>query len=161
MNKIFSRTGLLALMLSLLAGCATLVPTDQASLSLVSVRPVNTTLLETSIDVVLRVTNEGNVPLRIEGSSHHLDVNGRRIGQGVSNAVVQVPPLGTATFPVTLRLENLKLLNEFGGKAVPPEVSYRIESRLFTASDTRGLPVVTEGVIDLRPYLNGLQLPSR
>lgn len=138
-------------------GCASLTPTDQASLGLVGIQSANSTLFETTITLTLRVTNETNRPLRVQGSSHELALNGNKVGRGVSDAVTDVPPLGTATFPVTLRLDNLKLLSRFGGGPLPPEIAYRLESRLFTqAGQTRGLAVLTEGGLDLRPYVNGM-----
>jgi LEA14-like dessication related protein len=138
-------------------GCASFSPTDQASLSLVDIQSANTTLFETTITVTLRVTNETNRPLRMQGSLHELALNGNPVGRGVSDAVTDVSPLGTATFPLTIRLDNLKLLKHFGGDALPPEIAYQLESRLFTeAGQTRGLAVVTEGALDLRPYLSGM-----
>ena len=140
-------------------GCTTFAPTDRATLNLVGIQSANATVFETAITLALRVTNETSQPLQLQGSSHALRLNGRMIGRGVSNGLIEVPPLGTAVFPVTLRLDNLKLLNEFNGGVMPPEIAYRLESRLFTgAGQRRGLAVLTEGTLDLRPYTTGLRL---
>lgn len=141
------------------AGCATFTPTDRASLSLVGIQAANSTLFETTITLTLRVTNETNQPLRVQGSSHVLELNGNRVGRGVGDVVTDVPALGSATFPVIIRLDNLKLLNQFGGGRVPAEIAYRLESELFTrAAQQRGLDVLTEGSLDLRPYMGGMNL---
>ena len=140
-------------------GCASFTPTDQASLSLVGIQSVHTTIFETTITLTLRVTNETNQPLRVQGSSHELALNGNKVGRGVSDVVTDVSPLGTATFPITIRLDNLKLLNQFGGSALPPAIAYQLKSRLFTqAGQQRGLAVLTEGALDLRPYMSGMNL---
>lgn len=140
-------------------GCASFTPTDQASLSLVDIQSANTEIFETTITLTLRVTNETNQPLRLQGSSHALRLNGNLVGRGVSNTLTAVPPLSVTTFPVTFRLDNLKLLNQFGGSEIPPEIAYRLDSRLFTQAETeRVLTVLTEGMLDLRPYMNGLNL---
>jgi len=159
MKRLFFLPALGAACLLFWSGCASFTPTDQASLNLVGIQSANSTIFETTIALTLRVTNETNQPLRLQGSSHELTLNGNMVGRGVSNTVTDVPPLGTATFPVTIRMDNLKLLNQFGGGRLPPEIAYRLESRLFTqAGQERGLSVLTEGALDLRPYTNGLKL---
>lgn len=134
------------------SGCATFTPSDRASISLVTVRSFKTTFLETSFDLVLRVTNETNQPLHFEGSSHQVFVNGDKVGRGVRRTPTAVPPLSTATIVVPVHVENLALLGRFGVR-MPEEVNYRLESKLFTSTaGEQGLGVLTEGVFDLRPY---------
>lgn len=159
MKRFLSLLALAALFLLLGSGCATFAPTDRASLNLVNIQSAHSTIFETTMVLTLRVTNETNQPLQLQGSSHSLRLNGNMIGRGVGNTVTVVPPLGTETFPVTIRMDNLKLLNQFSGGRLPPELAYRLESRLFTeAGQQRGLAVLTEGMLDLRPYANGLKL---
>ena len=159
MKRLLSLPALAAAFLLLWSGCASFTPTDQASLSLVEIQAANTTIFETTISLTLRVTNETNQPLRLQGSAHKLTLNGSMVGRGVSDAMTDVPALGTATFPVTIRMDNLKLLNQFSNGRLPPELAYRLESRLFTqAGQQSGLMVRTEGALDLRPYTNGLKL---
>ncbi len=159
MKRLFSLPALAAACLLLWSGCASFTPTDRASVSLVGIQSANTTIFETTIALTLRVTNETNQPLLLQGSSHALTLNGSMVGRGVSNAAIEVPPLGSATIPVTVRMDNLKLLNQFGGGRLPAELAYQLDSRLFTEpGQQRGLKVLTDGTLDLRPYTNGLKL---
>jgi LEA14-like dessication related protein len=159
MKRLRSLPALATAILLLGSGCASFIPSDQASLSLVGIESANTTIFETTITLTLRVLNETNQPLHLQGSAHVLTLNGNKVGRGVSNAVTDVPPLGTTTFPVIIRLDNLKLLNQFSDGRLPPQIAYRLESRLFTEiGQQRGLAVLTEGALDLRPYTKGLKL---
>jgi LEA14-like dessication related protein len=138
-----------------LAGCATFPAAEQANVTIVNVRPLGATVLETGVELTLRVLNETNQPLQLTGSSHKLALNGAAVGRAVSDEAVTVPALGTATLHVTVYLENLALLRKFGTGERLEQVSYRLESRLFTAS--RGsLKVTNDGALDLRPFLQGM-----
>lgn len=158
MKKTLSLLASALLLAFWLGGCASYQPTERATLSLVNVESAHSTIFETSIGLVLRVTNETNEPLRINGSSHKLTLNGSIIGSGVSNATLEVPPLATATFPVTINMNNLKLLNRFGRGQLPEGIDYRLDSRLITPTSAVGLRVLTEGALDLRPFTNQLML---
>jgi LEA14-like dessication related protein len=139
-------------------GCASVGPTERASLSLVEVTSAHSTIFETTLELTLRVTNETNQPLLVQGSSHRLTLNGSMVGSGVGAVATEVPPLGTATFPVTIRMDNLKLLNRFGRGQLPAELAYQMDSRLFTPGSANGLKVQTVGALDLRPFTNALLL---
>jgi LEA14-like dessication related protein len=158
MKKLLSLLAPVAALLLVWGGCASVSPSERANLSLVGVNAADSTIFETSIQVTLRVTNETNQPLQLQGSSHKLTLNDAMVGSGVANGILEVPPLGSVTFPVTIRLDNLKLLRRFGGGNIPPEIAYRLQSRLFTPSSAAGLKVVTEGSLDLRPFTNSLML---
>jgi len=159
MKRLFFLPALAAVFLWLGSGCASFAPTDQASVTLVNVQSAHSTIFESTLVLTLRVTNETNQPLQLQGSSHKLTLNGNLVGRGVGDTVTVVPPLGSETFPVTIRMDNLKLLNQFSDGRLPPELAYRLESRLFTQpGQQRGLTVLTEGALDLRPYTNGLKL---
>lgn len=128
-------------------------------MNLVNIQSAHSTIFESTLVLTLRVTNETNQPLQLQGTSHSLKLNGNMVGRGVSDTVTVVPPLGSTVFPVTIRMDNLKLLNQFGDGRLPPALAYRLESRLFTQpGQQRGLAVLTEGSLDLRPYQNGLKL---
>lgn len=145
-----------ALLVLFWGGCASYVAAERARISLVDVRPAGATVLETSVQLTVRVTNETNQPLRLSGSSHKLALNGTSIGNGVTNEGLVVPALGTATQTITVHLENLTLLRKFSGMRNATEVNYRLDSRLHSEGG-RAVPVMTEGTFDLRPFLAGLQ----
>lgn len=139
-----------------LAGCATLTSGARANLTIVNVRPLTSTLLESGVELTLRVLNETDRPLEITGSSHKLALNGSSVGRAVNDRAVSVPPLGTATMTVTVYVENIALLRKFGTGQRVEQVAYRLDSRLFT-SGSGTISVSNEDVIDLRPLLQGLQ----
>jgi LEA14-like dessication related protein len=128
-KRSFALLGLIAL----LAGCATLSPGPTVGLSVVNLRPLESTILETSVAVTLRLTNESAQPLVLAGSTHKLFLNGTSVGHAVSNERVTVPAFGTATPTVTVYLENLTLLRKATEVSQSPKLAYRLESRLHPA----------------------------
>jgi len=148
-------SGILAL---LLGGCATGFDTDRAHTSLVDVRLApSSTVLETGLELTLRITNESDQPLQLSGSSHELMINGSSVGRGANRGAVTISPLDSALIRVVVHLENLKLVQKFAGRSIPSAIDYRLESRLLRAAGG-SLRVATDGAIDLRPFLGGLNL---
>lgn len=135
-----------------LAGCATLGPAPSVAVSVVDLRPLQSTVLETSVELTLRVTNESARELALAGSSHKLYVNDSYVGRAVSNAPVTVPALGTTTPTLTVHLDNLALLRKAAEFAhAPGKLAYRLESRLHPAGGALfgDLKVTTIGELDL------------
>jgi LEA14-like dessication related protein len=120
-------------LLACLAGCATLAPGPTVGLSVVNLRPLQSTVLETGLELTLRLTNESAQPLVLAGSTHKLYLNDSFVGRAVSNERVTVPAFGTATPAVTVYLENLTLLRKATEFAQAPKLAYRLESRLHPA----------------------------
>jgi LEA14-like dessication related protein len=139
-----------------LAGCATLSPASNIGLSVTNVRPLQSTLLETTIELTLRLTNETPRELALAGSTHKLYVNNSYVGRGVSNERVTLPAFGTSTPAITVYLENLTLLRKASEFSQAPKLAYRLESRLHPAAggESGDLKAVATGEIDL----NGLGL---
>ena len=143
----------------LLAGCATLGPTPNVALSVTSIAPRESTLLETSAEVTLRLTNESAQPLALAGSSHKVYVNDTLVGRGVSSERVTVPAFGTVAIKVTVHADNLVLLRKAKEFSELPKLAYRLESKLHPA-DGAGLGDLKAGAtgeIDLAAF--GLTLP--
>ena len=150
----------LLIVFTLLAGCATLAPAPAVSLSVVNLRPLESTLLETRAEVTLRVTNESAQPLALAGSTHKLYVNDSYVGRAVSNERVSVPAFGTSTPTVTVYLENLSLLRKAAEfSQAPGKLAYRLESRLHPTDGALfgDIKVTTHGEIDLAGL--GITLP--
>lgn len=148
------------LLLTLLSGCATLGPAPAIALSVVSVRPLTSTVLETSLELTLRLTNESAQPLVLAGSTHKVYVNDTYIGRAVSGERLTVPAFGTSTPVVTAHLENLTLLRKAAEfSQAPGKIAYRLESRWHPAEGglLGDLKVSTTGEIDLAAL--GVALP--
>ncbi len=138
-------------LVGLLGGCATLTPGPSVAMSVVNLRPLQSTLLETSIEVTLRLTNESARPLVLAGSTHKLYVNDSYVGRAVSNERVTVPAFGTSTPAITVYLENLTLLRRATEFSKATKLAYRLEGRLHPA-DGAGfgdLKATATGELDL------------
>lgn len=120
-------------LLACFAGCATLAPGPTVGVSVVNLRPLQSTILETGLELTLRLTNESAQPLVLAGSTHKLYLNDSYVGRAVSNERVTVPAFGTATPAVTVYLENLTLLRKATEFAQAPQLTYRLECRLHPA----------------------------
>jgi LEA14-like dessication related protein len=145
------RPALLGL-LTLLAGCASLSPSPTVGLSVVDLRPLDSTVLETRVELVLRLTNESAQALAFAGSTHRLYVNDSYVGRAVSGEAVNVPAFGTTTPKVTVYLENLTLLRKAAEfSQAPTKLAYRLESRLHPAAGALfgDVKATTTGMIDL------------
>jgi LEA14-like dessication related protein len=115
------------------AGCATLSPGPNVVETVVNIRPLQSTLLETTVELTLRLTNESAQPLVLAGSTHKLFLNDSHVGRAVSSERVTVPAFGTATPVVIVYLENLTLIRKATEFSQAPKLAYRLESRLHPA----------------------------
>jgi LEA14-like dessication related protein len=139
----------------LLGGCATLPKEGGVAVSLVSLRPVQTSLFETSAELTLRFTNEAPRPVTLAGSTHRLYVNGTYVGRAITHEPLTVPHLGTMTQTVTAHLENLALMKKAQEMTTVTTVGYRIDSRLHTAEAQGGgtMAATSTGELDLSGLL--------
>jgi LEA14-like dessication related protein len=134
--------------ITLLAGCATFSPAPPLGLSVINLRPLQSTLLETSLELTLRLTNEAAQPLVLAGSTHKLYVNDSYVGRAVSNERVTVPAFGTSTPTVTVYLENLTLIRKAAEfSQAPGKLAYRLDSRFH--------PGESSGLGDIKGTANG------
>jgi len=125
---------------------------------LVSIRPLQSTLFETTAELTLRLTNESSRPLELAGSTHRLYVNDAYVGRAVTNERLTIRQLGTTTQTLTAHLENLALMSktqELGNVSV---VDYKIESRLRVAEEIGGgtLAATASGKLDLSGLMPGM-----
>lgn len=112
-------------------------------------RPLQASLLETTMAFTLRFTNEGTQPLTLVGSSHRLYLNGSYVGRAVSNERVTIPQLGTTTQTVVVYLENLALVRKVAELPNAPKIDYRLESRLHPEGGFGGIKASATGELDL------------
>ena len=148
---LLSRSLILSGLIALLAGCVTLSPGPTVGVTVVNLRPLDSTILETSVAVTLRLTNEAAQPLVLAGSTHKLYLNDSYVGRAVSSERVTVPAFGTTTPTVTVYLENLTLLRKATEFSQAPKLAYRLESRLHPAEGAGfgDVKATTTGELDL------------
>ena len=132
-------------------GCGTLPSSSSIVVTVVDVRPVEASLLESAVALTLRFTNEALQPVTLAGSSHRLFLNGSYVGRAVSNERITLPQLGTGTQTVTVYLENLTLLRKAAELANAARIDYRLESRLHPSDDSGfgSIKTVANGELDL------------
>jgi LEA14-like dessication related protein len=98
-----------------LAGCATLAPREPLQVSLVDVSGLPGEGLELRLAVRLRVQNPNETVLDYDGVSLQLDVAGRPLASGVSNARGSVPRFGEALITVPVTVPATSLLRQAWG----------------------------------------------
>ena len=157
------RSALVAMAL-LVTACTTPGPRDYPlAVQLADLRFAEAGLLEQSIGLDLRFTNPNPEPIRAEGLRFVMEVDGRRFGTGVSDAVFEIPRLGEAVVPVTIRVQTGELINRLMALRAG-ELDYRITGDLFEATGLASRPLAFSGdssivLPDLPGILGGLGQP--
>jgi LEA14-like dessication related protein len=153
-----------ALMLLLLAGCAGVgTPSQPVSVQIADLRFAEPGLLEQSIGLDLRFTNPNPEPIRAQGLRFVMELEGSRFGTGVSDAAFEVPRLGEAVVPVTVRVQTGDLINRLLAFE-SGNLDYRIVGDLFqsTGLTSRSIPFAADSAIvipDLPALLRRQQQP--
>lgn len=133
------------------AGCSTFQLTG-VTVSLVDFKPASSSLLESSAVLTLRYTNDNVIPIGLAGSSHKIYLNGTYVGKAVSKEPLGMAALSTTTQNVTVRFENISLLQQLVAMRDRQTASYKIESVLYVTSGEEKLDIKTSnsGSVDLR-----------
>lgn len=145
--------GLLATAM-LLCSCATVRRPDGLDVSVANIRFGQSTLLETTLEVTVRIANEAAAPVLIEGGVHKIYLNGLYIGSGLSNESLEVPRLSSITQTVTTHLQNLSLITRLRGIIDSQRADYRIISTIYLRDNGRSLRfcVTRDGTVDLHEF---------
>lgn len=147
-----------------LAGCAGVGQSDYPlAVQLADLRFAEAGLLEQSIGLDLRFTNPNPEPIRAQGLRFVMEVGGRRFGTGVSDAAFEIPRLGEAVVPVTIRVQTGELINRLLALRAG-ELDYRISGDIFESSGLASRPLAFSGdssivLPDLPGILGGLRQP--
>lgn len=153
----------LVLAACLLAGCASIQREGGVAVGLVSIRPVQMSLFETSAEIILRFTNESSRPLVLAGSTHRLFVSGSPVGRAITNERLTIPQFGSITQTIPAHLENLALIKKAQELGNASLVDYRVDSRLHATDESGGgtLSATATGQLDLTGLLPAGAAPSR
>ena len=130
-----------------LAGCASI---PAPSVNLVNVRFTEATVLETTAQFTLRLSNPNPEPVRVTGSAHRIYLNGLYIGEALSNETMEVPGLATATQAVTVHLNNLAMATRIKAIIEARVFDYKIDSVFYT--DSRRTRSTSNGRLDLKDF---------
>ena len=146
---------LLILILALSSGCAS-IGMIKPDVSLVNLKFTDLTVFETSGIFTVRLTNENPEPLFVEGGVYNLYLGGLRVGKGLSNHRLEVPPLSTATDEVELHLSNLAIATQLRSIYESGVADYRIKGRVYVEGNfgRRRVTIENEGRFDFKSQGN-------
>jgi len=138
--------------LLVVAGCASLPNTDPLNVDVAGIEPLPGEGMELRLAVSVRIQNPNDVAVEYTGTALSLEVNGRDLASGVSDAAGTVPRYGETvlTIPVTISALNMvRQVLGFANAEEQKEVAYRVRGKLeggwfgtrrFTDEGTFDLP---------------------
>jgi len=127
------RTPLLLLLILSLGACASLPNRDPLTIDVAGIEALPSEGMELRLAVTIRVQNPNDTALDYTGAALDLDLNGRKLASGVSDAVGAVPRYGETVFtvPVTISAFNVaRQLIGFVSGSNTDQVSYRVRGKL-------------------------------
>lgn len=139
-------------LLLMLAACASMLPkSDRIKVTMVDIRPLESTLMEQRYLIRLRVQNRSRQALSIDGMSFDLALNGKDFASGVSNEKVTAPAYGEGMVEVKVSSTLFGVIRQIQSlqtQASRP-FSYRISGSLDSPGSLFSLPFDESGEIDL------------
>jgi LEA14-like dessication related protein len=121
----------------LVGACAWPLTRDPPHVTVAGIEPLDSQGLEVRMLVKLRVQNPNDAPIEYDGLYVQLDVQGRTVATGVSDAHGAVPRFGESVIdlPVTISLVNVarNALRMFKGGEVSERMHYSLEGKLNTS----------------------------
>jgi LEA14-like dessication related protein len=133
----------------LLAGCSR---NDGPSVNLVTMHFKDATVMETTTDFVLRLSNDSPEARKFTGGAHKIFINGLYVGKGLSAEAIEVPRLGTVTQAVTVHLSNLALATRIKAVIEAKSFEYKVQSTFFGDSMFSRVRSETTGKLDLKDF---------
>lgn len=106
---------LLAALAWLLGGCAGLTAPDPPRVNVVGIEPLASEGLEMRFAVKLRVQNPNDAAIAFDGIALDLEVNGKPLASGVSDAKGTVPRFGEAVLSVPVTISALAAVRQAMG----------------------------------------------
>ncbi len=117
----------------LLGGCTTLANRDPLNIDVAGIEPLPGEGLELRLAVTIRVQNPNDLAMEYTGAALALDLNGRRLATGVSDAVGTVPRYGESVFTIPVTISAFNMLRQVLGFVEAEgstEVRYRVRGKL-------------------------------
>ena len=157
MNRSLTLT--ILILVALLTGCATLSNADQPSVQVVGIESLPSEGLEVRFALKLRVQNPNGAPLAYDGMSVSLDIDGRGLASGVSNATGVIPrfsdevltiPVSISAFGIARQLIAQTRKSQNASSAVTQAISYRLRGKLGAPQGSfRSTRFSSSGELDL------------
>lgn len=148
-----------AVFLFSLPSCTTNPIPAGMDISLSNIELIEATLFETTMLLTVRIINENPDPLTVTGGVYKVDLNGLKIGKGVSGEILEIPRFSTGTTTVTFHISNLALLTRVKALLENQSIGYTIISRVYTRSGQRNRRVYRkkEGFLDFNEKEESLE----
>ncbi|EAQ97480.1 Conserved secreted protein [Congregibacter litoralis KT71] len=149
------RQGLAALVLMLLAGCASIggaLDFDDPEIELLALEPLPSQGLEARFLVKLRVLNPNPVPLAISGVAYDVFIRDAKILSGVSNEGINVGAYSESVAELEVAagmLGSLTLLRDLMANPTDGALPYKLNAKLSLSGLSRAIRISREGSIDL------------
>ncbi len=139
-----------------LAACTPSEFAEPPEVVLVSMVPMDVSLMEQRLAVTLRVRNPNNVPMSVDGLRFAIDVNGKGFAKGSSDKAVTVPRLGEADIEGTAHVSTTDLVRQVLGAPDAQGLAYRMSGTLFLAGMAgRSVGFEANGDFDFASALGG------
>jgi Late embryogenesis abundant protein len=126
---------LLLLLASCIAGCAALSNRDPLSIDVAGIEPLPGEGLELRLAVRVRIQNPNDTAIEYSGAALDLDLNGRKLASGVSDAMGTVPRYGEAVLEIPVTISALNMARQVLGftnenAQERRDVSYSVRGKL-------------------------------
>ena len=113
------------------SGCAGLGKRLQAPrVNLADIQVQEVKVLETVLQIEIRVINPNDVPLDIKGIDCELEVNGTTLAAGVSDQKRIIPAYGTTTIPMKVYSSVVDILRGVLGLQNKEKLHYRLKGKI-------------------------------
>jgi LEA14-like dessication related protein len=131
----------------LLSGCAALQPRDPLQVTVAGIEPLQGEGLEMRMNVKLRVQNPNDAPVEYKGVALQMQVQGKTLATGVSDAAGSVLGFGESVIdvPVTISAmsmvrQAMSMMSGAGAKKIEYELKGKLSGSGFSATrfTTRG-----------------------
>jgi LEA14-like dessication related protein len=129
---IVRRAGIVTLLLAA-CGCAALPNRDPLNVSVAGIESLPGEGIELRLAVRVRIQNPNDTPLDYDGAALTLNVNGRKLATGVSDAVGTVPRYGESVVTIAVTAPLFALVRQgfaFMTDETPDEVRYEVKGKL-------------------------------
>ena len=112
-------------------GCTTVTGFVTPEVSLVDFRLGDVKILESSSIFTIRIDNENEYPLKINGGVYSIYVEGQKIGKGLSNSHLEIPPFSSVTDEVTVHSGNISLAFRIKSILENRKFDYKLKGKLL------------------------------
>ncbi len=121
-------------------------------MTVIKLQPLPGSLLEQRVRVDLRIQNPSDQNIEVTGMQFKLDVNGKRLARGVSDAVYAIPRLSERTTSVVASTTVFDWLRGLMGLESRQVLTYRLSGKVYVRHGLRrSIPFRKAGEINLGP----------